>query len=114
MRWLVIQVIVVCVLALIYLFSMGKQAAGSVLVGGGIGVLGNYYFIKRVFRHSGARQAKQILKAFCFGELEKLVIYGVLFAIAVVVLPLAILPLIVGFAACLLIFWVAAFVSIGS
>lgn len=111
--WLWIQVLVALVLSAIMLTMSGVKAAESAAVGGMICVLGNWYFVFRVFRHSGARQAKQILKAFCWGELEKLVIYGGLFMIAVMTLPLSFLPMVLGFAANLMVSWLAAFVNLG-
>jgi len=62
----------------------GWAAACSALLGGLICLLPNAYFARRMFRHTGARAARQIVRSFYAAEAGKLaftaILFGVIFA----------------------------------
>ena len=74
--------------------------AYSVLLGGLISALPNSYFALHAFKFRGARNADKVVKGFIRGELGKLVITMVLFALSfTLVTNLNELALILGFIA---------------
>jgi ATP synthase protein I len=89
------------------------QAAYSGFIAGVICAIVNAFFAWRVFRHKGARAAKRFVLAFCFGEMMKLIMLGVLFVLAVLYLKLAMLPFLVSFIINLMIYWLAPFMIFG-
>jgi ATP synthase protein I len=90
---------------------LGRQAGGSFAVGGLICVVPNIYLYSRVFAHFGARQAKNIIKAFYWGEAVKLILTGCGFAGAFILIPWIKPPwLFSGYIAAQLGFWLAPIV----
>ena len=74
--------------------------ASSVLLGGLISALPNSYFAFHAFRYRGARNAEKIVKGFMRGELGKIIITIVLFALSFTLITnLNELALILGFVA---------------
>ena len=71
-------VIIVSALALL----VSEDAALSGFIGGSIGVIGNAYFARSIFRPIDNKPAKKILVTFYASEISKLVIVFVLFLIA--------------------------------
>ncbi len=61
---------------------ISKDAAVSALIGGSIGVIGNAWFVRGIFKPIGEKPAKQVLVSFYASEISKLVIVFVLFFIA--------------------------------
>lgn len=60
---------------------VGGTAAGlSALLGAGIAVLGQAYFVFRAFRHAGATSAQHIVQGFYRGEAGKFLLTALLFA----------------------------------
>lgn len=87
-------------MALISLLFSGSIMAYSVLLGGLISALPNSYFAFHAFRYSGARNADKVVKSFIRGELGKIVITLVLFALSfTLITSLNELALILGFIA---------------
>lgn len=64
------------------LFWIDKQIMASFAVGAMIAILPNVYLYKKAFRYFGASKAKQIFRAFYFGEAVKWVITAACFAVA--------------------------------
>ena len=74
--------------------------AYSVLMGGLISALSNSYFALHAFKYGGARNAERVVKSFIKGELGKIVITIVLFALSFTLITnLNELALILGFIA---------------
>ena len=87
-------------ISVISLLFSGTTMALSVLLGGLISALPNSYFALHAFKYSGARNADKIVKGFIRGELGKLVITVVLFALSFALISsLNELALILGFIA---------------
>jgi ATP synthase protein I len=76
-----------------------KKAAYSVLLGAMVYLLPTWAFARRLFRHFGAQQASNIVRAFYAGEAMKLLLSALLFAGIFAFLPVAAGPLFVGFIA---------------
>ncbi len=113
MRWggritraiLVIQAVAMSVAAGIAFAVAGIGAAGAAAAGGVIGMAGMLYFSMRLFAAAPGSSAKQVLRAFYTGAALKIGLTAVLLAIAIAVLQLEFLPLLGGYAATLLAYW---------
>lgn len=68
-------------IAVISLLISGSVTAYSVFLGGLISALPNSYFAMQAFRYRGARSADKVVKSFLRGELGKMVMTLVLFAL---------------------------------
>ena len=87
-------------ISVISLLFSGTTLALSVLLGGLISALPNSYFALHAFKYSGARNADKIVRGFIRGELGKIVITVVLFALSFALISsLNELALILGFIA---------------
>ena len=77
---------------------LGTVSAYSVLLGGAITIDPNAYFASKVFRHTGARAMEQVVRSAYLGEIIKLALVGVGFALAYIfVRPLQVAALMAGF-----------------
>ena len=73
---------VVLLLAAVVLWQWRGTVSGySGLCGGLIAWLPNLYFARKAFRYSGARAAQAIVHSFYAGEMGKLILTAVLFAL---------------------------------
>ena len=68
-------------LAVIYLLVDGQRAAISAILGGLICIVPGLMFAMIFFRFNGVKQAKKIMGAFYFGEMLKIIVAGILFAV---------------------------------
>ncbi|MNF58939.1 F0F1 ATP synthase subunit I [compost metagenome] len=74
--------LVVLLLAAVVLWQWRGTVAGySGLCGGFIALLPNVYFARKAFRFSGARAAQAIVRSFYAGEMGKMILTAVLFAL---------------------------------
>jgi ATP synthase protein I len=106
-RWLVIQIAVVVLLALIFLFFQGMGFAGSVLLGGAISILPNGLFARWWFSYFKAKAATRLVGKFYVGEIAKLVLTIVLFIAAFEFLPLHVIGCLLGYVVAQMAFWIA-------
>jgi ATP synthase protein I len=79
---LVAQLVATILIAAILLFLLNLIAAYSMALGGLISVVANSYFTLLAFRYRGARNADKVIRSFRQGELGKIVITLLLFALA--------------------------------
>jgi ATP synthase protein I len=87
-------------ISVISLLFSGTTMALSVLLGGLISALPNSYFALHSFKYSGARNADKIVRGFIRGELGKIVMTVVFFALSFALISsLNELALILGFIA---------------
>lgn len=94
------QLGVAIILAAMFLLFTTTITAYSLLLGGLISALPNSYFALHAFRYHGARNAKKVVKGFIRGELGKIIITIVLFALSFTLITnLNELALILGFIA---------------
>lgn len=95
---IVAQLAVTVLMAVISLLISGTVLAYSALLGGLISALPNGYFALHAFRFQGARNAQRVVKGFIRGELGKIIITVVLFALSfTLITSLNELALILGF-----------------
>lgn len=76
--WL-LQFSLTMILAVVCAILYGLNAAFSVLLGGLVCIIPNAIFAVNLFKHAGARSARQIVKGFYQGEALKILVSIVLF-----------------------------------
>src|SRR5699024_6001780 len=97
-RVLVIQLIVVTLLAVVCAVTLGIVAAYSVLIGGMIALVANAYFTYKAFQLYGARSMTAIVQSFWAGQVGKMVVTAVLFALVfITVKPFDVVLLFLGY-----------------
>ncbi len=100
------QMLVGVAVALVFYFVSGKSAAGAAMFGAFISTMGSLAFALKVFL-SPVRDEREIKSRMVKGEAYKMFTVAVLFYVAIAVLKLTILPLLLGFIATFVTFWVA-------
>jgi len=95
---IVAQLVATIVMAAISLLLSGTITAYSALLGGLISAVPNSYFALQAFKYQGARNADRVVKSFIRGEMGKILITLVLFALSfTLITSLNELALILGF-----------------
>ena len=95
---IIAQLAVAIFMAVISLLLSGIVLAYSVLAGGLISALPNSYFALHAYRYQGARNAENVVKGFIRGELGKIIMTVILFALSfTLITSLNELALILGF-----------------
>ncbi len=95
---IVAQLAATAFIAAVSLLFSGNVVAYSVLLGGLISALPNSYFAVQAFKYQGAQNADKVVKSFVRGELGKIGITIVLFALSFALITnLSELALILGF-----------------
>ena len=95
---IVAQLAATIFIAAVSLLFSGSVIAYSVLLGGLISALPNSYFALQAFKFQGARNADKVVRSFIRGELGKIGITIVLFALSFsLITNLSELALILGF-----------------
>lgn len=87
--------------------AFSTKVSWSLLSGSLIVVFVNFIFATIVFRRAGAQAAKQVQKAFVFGESLKLILTLVLLAIVFTVIPVVPPAVLIGFSLIVLSQWFA-------
>ncbi|AQZ94108.1 F0F1 ATP synthase subunit I [Halopseudomonas phragmitis] len=99
---LLLQCLVMLGVAAILWFFQGPVAGYSGLLGGLIALVPNAYFAYRVYRYSGARSARAIVRELYSGEAGKLILTAALFVLVWVgVKPLEVAAVFGGYLAVL-------------
>ena len=95
---IIAQLAVTVFMAVISLLMSGIVLAYSLLAGGLISALPNSYFALHAYRYQGARNAQNVVKGFIRGELGKIIMTVILFALSfTLITSLNELALILGF-----------------
>lgn len=76
------QLIGPALLAVTFLWTTDAAVARSVFAGGLISALSNSYFAVQAFRYQGAENAEKIVRSFLKGEIGKIAIAILLFALS--------------------------------
>ena len=76
------QLIAPALLAATFLWTTDAAIARSVFAGGLISALSNSYFAVQAFRYQGADNADKVVRSFLKGEIGKIVIAVLLFALS--------------------------------
>jgi len=92
-RLLLLQSGVVIATALTAFFAVNVDWGISALIGGGIFVIANTVFAICAFMFSGARKARLVMASFYGGEVLKILITVILFAIAYLYIGVELVPL---------------------
>ena len=103
------QVIIGLMIATIFYFVQGQPAAISASTGALISALGSLAFAVIVTWPFGDTQA--LVGRMFKGEIMKFLVIGILFYLAVTNYTFQLMPLLIGFIATLLAFWVALLTS---
>lgn len=97
-RVIALQSIVLAVLVAAVFLALGVTNALSFLLGGVLTALPNAWFIRRYFRHRGARASDRILRDFYTGKAAVMVFMGAGFALVFLMVdPLNVPALFSGF-----------------
>ncbi len=107
LRLLLGQLGVTVLIAVIARLIGDDRAAVSALVGGIVCILPNAYFAAKLFKHNGARAARQIVNGFYKGEALKLILSVALFALVFKYLNVNPLVFFVTYIAAQMVFWFA-------
>ena len=108
------QLGITLLVALVFLPLSGFHASLSALMGGGIGSLAGLLMAVSMFRHSDDTDAKTILGDVYKGELLKLVLTVVLFAVVIAFYEVSWGALFCGYIATFFVYWVALLRAIPS
>ncbi len=100
------QLLIGVALATAFFFIQGHSAAYAAFAGSVISTLGSLVFACVLFL-SPVRDERQIKTRMMIGEILKIFTVAVLFYFAIVVFKLALMPLLLGFIATFVTFWVA-------
>ncbi|KGP63769.1 ATP synthase subunit I [Legionella norrlandica] len=84
MRLWLVQLGVTLFLAALCAILFSSNAASSALLGGLVCIIPNVYFAIKLFKHQGARAAKQIVNSFYKGEALKIILSMFLFTLVFV------------------------------
>ena len=104
---LTIQLALTLSAAIVSLILADVKAGYSALIGGGINILATAYFAYKVFSAGPGSTARQVARAFYWGEVVKIALTGLLFAGVLLWLEVAFLPLFLTYAVTMLAFWLA-------
>ena len=97
-RIIVLQAIVTGLIGLLFLLTQGWVAAYSAWLGGLTALIPNVYFTYKAFQYFGARSIGVIVQAFWAGEIGKLILTAVFFAVLFLgVKPLNVLAVFIGY-----------------
>lgn len=101
------QALAVLVLGFGFLLGGGWSSAYSVLCGGVASVLPSFLFALALFSTTSPRKAGRIVATLFVGEFAKLIFSGALLVSMILLLPVNLLPLLLGFFIAHLGFWIA-------
>ena len=111
-RLLLIQLGVTMLIAVVSRLIGDDTAALSAAVGGLVCVVPNAYFVRQLFKHNGARAARQIVNGFYKGEALKLILSVTLFALVFKYLNVNPLVFFVAYIAAQMVFWFAPLIIV--
>lgn len=110
-RWVLLgQLLMIALVAVSMLALRGWPEAKSAMLGGSIAFLPNAYFAVQFGHFDNTRTANQIVRSFYLGETIKLILTAILFLFAFQLPGILFMPLFVGFASVLVVFWFALLV----
>ena len=97
-RVIVFQAVVTGLIGLLFLLTQGWVAAYSAWLGGLTALLPNVFFTYKAFQYFGARSIAVIIQSFWAGQMGKLILTAVLFAVLFLgVKPLNVLAVFIGY-----------------
>ena len=109
--WLV-QIGITLVIAALCAVLFSINAATSALLGGIVCIIPNAYFASKLFKHQGARAAKQIVNSFYKGEALKIVLSIFLFTTVFVLCRITPLAFFASYILVLMTHWFAPWIIV--
>lgn len=105
MRLWFLQLGVTLIIATLFALTNNANAAVSAILGGLVYIIPNAYFALTLFKHQGARAAKQIVKGFYKGEALKLILTILLFTAVFLLYRVSPLAFFVSYITVLMTHW---------
>ena len=103
-----LQVLVTVLVSLVVLISFGATAAGSAFIGGAIGFVTGWAYVKKMAAPLAGEDPRKLLLNHALAECLKLALTVILFAaVFIFYKEVAVLPLLLTFMATLAVYWVA-------
>ncbi|HKM36775.1 MAG TPA: F0F1 ATP synthase subunit I [Thiopseudomonas sp.] len=97
-RVIVLQALMSVLIGLLFWLTQGWVAAYSAWLGGLTALLPNMYFTYKAFQYYGARSIGAIVQSFWAGQMGKMILTAVLFALLFLgVKPLNVLAVFIGY-----------------
>ncbi|KTD44874.1 F0F1 ATP synthase subunit I [Legionella quateirensis] len=112
MRLWLVQLGITLVLAALCAIVFNIKAASSALLGGIVCIIPNAYFASKLFRHQGARAAKQIVNSFYKGEAVKIILSIFLFTAVFVFFKITPLAFFTSYILVLMTHWFAPWIIV--
>ncbi|WP_298624170.1 F0F1 ATP synthase subunit I [uncultured Legionella sp.] len=109
--WLV-QLSITIVLAALCAIVFNINAASSALLGGLVCIIPNAYFASKLFKHQGARAAKQIVSSFYKGEAAKIILSICLFTAVFILFKITPLAFFTSYILVLMTHWFAPWIIV--
>ncbi len=105
LRWFLVQMIVVVLVAVIFLLFKGMAFATAVLLGGVISVLPHAIFARWWFAYFTAKAGNRMIAKFYVGEVVKLFLTVILFILVFTFMSVNILACLLGYIIAQVAFW---------
>ncbi|MBL7481588.1 ATP synthase subunit I [Legionella bononiensis] len=112
MRLWLVQLGITLVLAVLCAIVFNIKAASSALLGGLVCIIPNAYFASKLFKHQGARAAKQIVNSFYKGEAVKIILSIFLFTAVFVFFKITPLAFFTSYILVLMTHWFAPWIIV--
>lgn len=109
--WLV-QLGITLILAALCAIAFNAQAAKSALLGGLVSIIPSAYFAIKLFKHQGARAAKQIVNSFYKGEALKIILSIILFTAVFILCKITPLAFFASYILVLMTHWFAPWIIV--
>jgi ATP synthase protein I len=109
--WL-LQLAVTLIAATLCALMYSTNAAISAILGGFVCIIPNAYFARNVFKHQGARAAKQIVNSFFKGEALKLITSMLLFTAVFVLYRVNPIAFFVSYIMVLMTHWITPWIIV--
>lgn len=109
--WL-LQMAITLIVTAVCALTRNANAAISALLGGLVCIIPNAYFASKLFKHQGARAAKQIVNSFYKGEALKIVMSVFLFTVVFGLFRITPLAFFVSYILILMSHWFAPWVMV--
>ncbi|KTD34475.1 ATP synthase protein I [Legionella moravica] len=112
MRLWLVQLGITLVIAVLCAIVFNIKAAGSAVLGGLVCIIPNAYFASKLFKHQGARAAKQIVNSFYKGEAVKIILSMFLFTAVFVFFRITPLAFFTSYILVLMTHWFAPWIIV--
>lgn len=112
MRLWLVQLGITLILTVLCAVVFNIRAASSALLGGLVCIIPNAYFASKLFKHQGARAAKQIVSSFYKGEAVKIILSIFLFTAVFIFFKITPLAFFISYILVLMTHWFAPWIIV--